>query len=92
VLGSGARRRFPRVREASSGKTTLIGLQPLAALSDSAGLLACWASQGNPASVMPLGLGSADQGVPSLCAVNHDSDQNAGYLQSGSAPSHNALN
>jgi hypothetical protein len=41
---------------------------------------------------MPLGLGSADQRVPSLCAVNDGSDQNAGYLQSRSAPSHNALN
>jgi hypothetical protein len=41
---------------------------------------------------MPSGLGSADQRVPSLCAGNHGSGQNAGYLQSRSAPSHNALN
>jgi hypothetical protein len=41
---------------------------------------------------MPLGLGSADQHVPPLGAVDYGSRQNAGYLQSRSALSRNDLN
>jgi hypothetical protein len=41
---------------------------------------------------MSAGLGSANQHAPPLCAVDHGSRQNTGYLQSRSAPSRNGMN